>query len=146
MKAPLHLLPAVLTVGLLLAGPGVALAKEAQQTPEEEQAPPELVGFKLGDFYIKNFRPAEGAKTKLTFTLHAAVWSDKADQFEGLLENRTARIRDQVITSARMSEASVYRDPELRLFRRRILIRIRRAMPSLPIEEIYLSDFRYFVE
>jgi hypothetical protein len=34
-----------------------------------------------------------------------------------------------------------YDDPELKKFRRRILLRLRRALPELPIEEIRLSDF-----
>ena len=145
MKSAFNFFVALFGMAILLATPTSAGAQAPDAAPEEE-APPELVGFELGKFYIKNFRPAEGAKTKLTFTLHAAVWDDRAQQFEKLLTTRKARIRDQVITSARMSEASVYRDPDLRLFRRRILIRIRRALPQLPIEDIYLSEFRYLVE
>ena len=37
-------------------------------------------------------------------------------------------------------------DPELKAFRRRILLRLRRMMPELAIDDIYVSDFQLDVE
>lgn len=121
-----------------------AAAKEKPE--EEEEAAPEVVAFDLGAYSVKESRPVEGIKTKLSFTLHASTTSDRAEAFEKLYENGAMRVRDQVIISARLTEPAEFQDPKLDRFRRRVLIRIRRALPTLPIDDVYFSEFHYTVE
>ncbi len=133
-----------LLVTACLASPAVAEEKPAEEPSEE--APPEPVGFDFGAYYLKQSRSLEGAKAKLTFTLHAEVAGENADRFEDLLKDRTQRVRDQVITAARITPPTDFQDPELRLFRRRILVRLSRSLPELAVDDVYFSDFRYLVE
>lgn len=131
-----------------LFAPAAHAADPKPEKPGEadESEPLEPVGFDLGNYYIKSFNEVEGTKTRLSFTLHAAVDGERADAFEKLLATREQRVRDQVIISCRLCEASDFLDPELKMFRRRIQVRLHRAVPELLIDEVYLSDFRYTVE
>lgn len=138
---------------LVLASPSFA-AKEAPapndkkqgESDPEAEVQPVWVGYEIGDFTIKDVRPAEGAKTRLSFTLHAAVIDEELPKFKKLASARTARIRDQVITSIRLSEPTAYQEADLGHLRRRILLRLRRALPELKIEEMLLSEWHYVVE
>lgn len=153
MRRPFRIAAAWAAASTLLLVPADAGAENAPPKPDasdgedgSEDAPPEEVGFELGSFYIKNFRPVEGSKTTLSFVLHAAVAGERADEFERLLKHRTRRVRDQVIVSSRLADPEHFREPDLRSFRRRILVRLRRAAPELQIEEVYFSDFRYTID
>ncbi|MEM1304469.1 MAG: hypothetical protein AAGG46_06215, partial [Planctomycetota bacterium] len=66
--------------------------------------------------------------------------------FERRLERRRMRVRDQVITAMRLADPEEFEDPELRLIRRRLFLRLGRALPDLPIEEVYFSEFRYVID
>jgi hypothetical protein len=55
-------------------------------------------------------------------------------------------VRDQVIMATRLVPVEEYDDAELTKFRRRILLRLRRTMPELMIEDVFVSDFNLVVE
>jgi hypothetical protein len=78
------------------------------------------------------------------------VWAeaDEADvaRFAAQWKSQTHRVRNHVITSARLVHPSEFDDPTLHAFRRRIYLRLRRAVPELPIKEIFITDFSYIVE
>jgi hypothetical protein len=74
------------------------------------------------------------------------VSSDNAPAFKHLIENRRHKVRDQVITIARLSSLADFDQPQLTGFRRRILLRLRRIMPELQIDDLYISDFRLNVQ
>lgn len=122
-----------------------AQAGEVEPGDEAVEEPP-MVGFELGQFYLKDFRAVEGVKTRLRFTVHASVKSEASEAFEKRLERRKMRVRSQVITAMRLADPAEYEDPHLKLIRRRLFLRLRRALPDLQIDEIYFSDFSYFVE
>jgi hypothetical protein len=51
-----------------------------------------------------------------------------------------------VITATRLAPLAVYNEADLASFRRRILVRLRRAMPELVLEDVYISDFTLIVK
>lgn len=135
-----------LVLAAVLLTPCCALGQEPPPDGPGEEIPVEPVGFDLGEYLIKDLRAAESATTRLSFTLHTSVPGNTAEKFGALLAARRQRVRDQVIISARLSEPEDFRDPELKHFRRRISVRLRRTLPELEIDDVFFSDFRYFVE
>lgn len=120
-------------------------APPGDQTPIET-AEPGRHAFELGEFRIKNFRPVEREKVTLEFTVWVEVTAENAAQFEQAWQSRKHRVRGQVITSARLVPSTAFEDPTLNALRRRIYLRLRRAVPELPVEEVFISDFSYIVE
>lgn len=153
----IHMKLTLLSLAVLILAPSVASAQpgtaslkakatEGTAAEGEKEDPPTIFGYEVGNFSIKDIRPAEGAKTRLSFTLHAAVLDDELPRFKKLAAARQARIRDQVITSIRLSEPTDYQEANLGHLRRRILLRLRRALPELKIEEMLVSEWHYVVE
>jgi hypothetical protein len=102
--------------------------------------------FKLGEFEIKVFRPVEREKATLHFIIWVEVEEAEVAGFADQWKPRQHRVRNQVITSARLVHPSEFDDPTLHAFRRRIYLRLRRAVPELPIKEVFITDFSYIVE
>jgi hypothetical protein len=50
-------------------------------------------------------------------------------------------LRDLVITATRLTPLNAFQEPDLATFRRRILMRLRRALPELTVEDLYFSEF-----
>ncbi|QDU54292.1 hypothetical protein [Aeoliella mucimassa] len=132
-----------------LAGAADAKAKAKKGDKEDKEAEPEVPpphAYKLGDFHIKNYRPVEREKVTLSFTVYAEVEDEYNELFEKIWDVRQHRVRNQIITSARLMDPNLFDDPTLHAFRRRIYLRLRRAFPELLIHEIYISDFSYMLE
>jgi hypothetical protein len=121
-------------------------AAEAHGAPPAEEEVIEsdgpIRGISLGDFRIQAYHAVEAKRSTLIFTLHAVVSSENAPEFKQLIENRRHKVRDQVITIARMASLADFDQPKLADFRRRILLRLRRIMPELKIDDLYVSDFQ----
>jgi hypothetical protein len=103
-------------------------------------------GVELGKFSVRMHRAVPSQTNRVCFTLFATVQSAESKHLEQLLENRQNKVRDQVIVATRLVPAEEYDDAELTKFRRRILLRLRRTMPELMIEDVYVSDFNLVVE
>jgi hypothetical protein len=103
-------------------------------------------GVELGEYKIRANYPVEAQKSTVTFVLHATVASERYDEARRLVEAHRNRVRDQVITVTRMTPLALLDEPELTSFRRRILMRLRRALPELPIDDVYVSDFQLTVK
>jgi hypothetical protein len=112
-------------------------------TPAEE---PQRYAYKLGEFRIKNFRPVEREKVTLQFTVYAETEAGDHQRFERVWKQHEHRVRSQIITSARLVPSNEFDDPALHALRRRIYLRLRRALPELPLDEVFVSDFSYIVE
>lgn len=120
---------------LLIADPAVG-AK-----PDDEAAEEVVIdGVLIGDFMFRGIRGAEGVKTRLSFSLYAAVDNAERDQFERVLEQRRHRIREQVITAIRLTKTSDLQEPSLARLKRRILMRLRRTSPGLPIHDLHFRQ------
>ena len=59
--------------------------------------------------------------------------------FEHSYGHRKNKVRDQIVIATRLVPIEDYDDPELKKFRRRILLRLRRSLPELPIDESLLQ-------
>ena len=77
----------------------------------------------------------------MRFILYATVKKEEFKTAQRLVEEHRQKIRDLVITATRLAPLIVFQEPDLAAFRRRILVRLRRAMPELAIDELYVSDF-----
>lgn len=120
--------------------------KVADEKESDEKQKPLYDGILLGEFYLKDFRPISGQKTKFTFTIYAVVETEEKKRLQPIFERRAKRIKDQVITAVRLSEDKDFEDPRLNRMRRRITFRLQRAMPELEFSDVYFTDFRYYVD
>jgi hypothetical protein len=120
--------------------PDTHIAEDAGASPDQPR------GVLLGEFLIKEFHPVEGRKSSLAFTLYATVRNKELAAFKGLLRARQNKIRDQAITAARVVPISDFDDPQLLNLRRRILLRFRRTLPELAIQDIFVTDFNFILE
>jgi hypothetical protein len=117
----------------------------AAETAYAEPSESGIHGASLGDFRIRAYYPVEAKRSTVTFTLFAVVATENVAEFERLLENRRHKARDQVIVATRLVPLADFDDPELKEFRRRILLRLRRMLPELAIDDIYVSNFQFEV-
>jgi hypothetical protein len=103
-------------------------------------------GIELGEYDIRSYYPVEAQKSIIRFVLYAKAAGDHHAQTRQLVTERRHRIRDQVITATRMVGLAEFDAPDLKTFRRRILLRLRRALPELMLEDVYVSDFQLKVQ
>jgi hypothetical protein len=100
----------------------------------------------LGEYRVRANYPVEAQKSTVKFVLFGVVPSEQFDEAQRLMEAHEHRVRDHVITVTRMTPLILFDEPGLASFRRRILLRLRRALPELPIEDVYVSDFQLTVK
>ncbi len=98
-------------------------------------------GIKLGEFKIRMSHTVSSRQDGVSFILYATVKNDDFKASAELFENRKIKIRDQVVIATRLVPIEDYDDPELVKFRRRLVLRLRRTIPELPIDNVYVSDF-----
>jgi hypothetical protein len=120
---------------------GGEVAEKAEPSEVSEESADGTRAVKLGDFTIRVYHTVSSRKDTVSFVLHAVVSKDNFETFERFYSHRQNRVRDQVLVSTRLVPIDDYDDPELKKFRRRILLRLRRTLPELPIDDVYLSDF-----
>jgi hypothetical protein len=115
---------------------------------EEIELSPDIKtrGIELGEYHIRSYQLVEAQKVTVRFVLYASVASERFAETQRLVDNYTHKIRDQVITATRMAPLNVFDEPALESFRRRILVRMRRALPELMIEDIHVSEFQLTVK
>jgi hypothetical protein len=119
------------------------------ETAEDDVSEESKSGYraiKLGEFQIRTSNSVLSRKDNVTFVLHATVKNEEYAKFEHHYRNHKNKVRDHVVTATRLVPVEDYDDPELKKFRRRILLRLRRALPELPIADVYLSDFTLSIE
>lgn len=104
------------------------------------------LGVELGSYEIRAYYPVQAQKSTVRFTLHASVASEHYAETKRYIEDHRHMLRDQVIIATRMAPLAVYDEPGLESFRRRIFLRLRRAMPNLPINGVYVSAFQLTVK
>lgn len=136
-------LTAALCFGLLVALPAAAADPKAA---DDIAPPPPLKAVELGRFSIRDLRPAEGVKLRLAFTLYANVEAESFERTAGLVEKRRHRIRNAVLTAIRTAEQSDFQQPGLERLRRRVFVRLQRVEPQLPVQELLIGEFEYFVD
>jgi flagellar basal body-associated protein FliL len=121
----------------------------AEAEAEEEMDIPADVktrGIDLGEFRIHSHYPVDAQKSTVRFVLYASVASERYAEMKRLIEAHEHRLRDQIITATRMTPLAVFDEPGLENFRRRMLLRLRRALPELAIDDVYVSEFQLTVK
>jgi len=103
-------------------------------------------GIELGEFKIRSDYPAEAQKSTVRFVLFAAIKPEQIGEMQRLVEQHQIKLRDEIITATRLTPLGVFEEPNLTTFRRRIMIRLRRTLPELAVEELYVSDFGLMVK
>ncbi len=103
-------------------------------------------GIDLGEFRIRAHYPVDAQKSTVQFKLHASVASAQYADLQHIADEHKHLIRDQVIVATRLAPLAVYDDPDLKAFRRRILVRLRRALPELEIDGLHVSEFQLIVK
>lgn len=128
-----------------LALPARCQAEAHGEAAEAEHVAIEPGGFKLGEFSVLNVHHAEGLKSKVLFTLYVEIEEGAEHEFEAAWAHCQRRFEDQVLTTVRMCELTEFQEADLHRFRRRLIVRLRRTLPELPLSELYITDFRHFV-
>jgi hypothetical protein len=113
---------------------------------EKAKSPPKIEGIELGKFSVRAHRAVPAQMNRISFTLYARVSAEEAKHFEQQLEHRENKVREQVIVATRLVPVEEFDDAEFTKFRRRILLRLRRSLPELTIDDVYVSDFELVVE
>jgi len=103
-------------------------------------------GVNLGHFSVRSYYPVDAQKTTVAFELHVTVANEDYATTQRLVKNHEHKLRDQVITATRMSPLANFDEPGLENFRRRIYVRLRRALPELAIAKVYVSEFQLTVK
>jgi hypothetical protein len=103
-------------------------------------------GIDLGEYRVRAYYPVDAQKSTVRFMLHVAVASEHHAQMQRFVEAHKNKLRDQVITATRMSPLAIFDEPNLESFRRRVYLRLRRALPELAINDVYVSEFQLTVK
>ena len=154
-RAPL----AALALALAFCGPSSAPARASgghgEHAPAKADADADEVSdesadgtraIKIGEFSIRVFHTVSTRKDNVSFIVHAVVSKDDFEAFARSYGHRKNKVRDQIVVATRLVPIDDYDDPELKKFRRRILLRLHRTLPELPIDDVYLSDFSLMSE
>jgi hypothetical protein len=103
-------------------------------------------GIELGEYRVRTYYPVDAQKSTVQFALHVAVASEKYAEMQRIVDNHKHKLRDQVITATRLAPLVMFDEPGLRSFRRRVYMRVRRALPELAMDDVYVSDFQLTVK
>jgi hypothetical protein len=134
-----------LTVRVASGGHGHDEPAASETTAHADSAVDEtgkaIHGVALGDYRIRSYYQVDAQKSTVRFSLFATVKDEHFVAMKGLVEEHRQKVRDQVIMATRLAPLSVFQEPDLATFRRRILVRLRRVIPELTIEDLYVSEF-----
>jgi hypothetical protein len=124
----------------------VCAGNAAHETPSSEpdsvpESKRETHGISIGEFRIRSYYPVDAQKSIVRFALYATVKDEHYKTATRLIEEHREKLRDQIITATRLAPLTVFQEPDLASFRRRILVRLRRALPELTVEDLYVSEF-----
>lgn len=139
-----------LAAALSIADVCLASAHGASPEPAEASAPtpPDANsnGIYLGEFDIRSHYPIKAQKSNVEFVLYASASEDDRERARHVTSERQHKIRDQVIVTTRLVPLAEFDEPDLKRFRRRILLRLRRTLPELVIDDVYVSEFQIKVQ
>lgn len=135
----------------LLASLGLALslllgcgASEADlmtaDNGEKQQLP--LREITIGDYSFRAYDPAANTQTRFDFSLAGLVDPKSLTGLENELKKKEFRVRDRVMIVSRESTIEELEDPDLVMFRRRLLMELNRLIDDGQMTEIYVSNFR----
>lgn len=122
-------------------------AHAAGEKPESMQlldglrrTPEESIEVELGTFTISR-RVSMGETLRVRFQLTALVDLKQEAEFAEALELRRQAMRDRVLELAHKLDLEHFDDPTLRALKSDLLVEIQRAVRSLAIHEVLVSDY-----
>jgi hypothetical protein len=119
---------------------------EEDATHEDGASSAATRGVALGEYQIRSYYPVDAQKSTVHFVLFASVPSERFAATQHFADEHEHKIRDQVIIATRMTPLAEYDQADLASFRRRIFMRLRRALPELAIDDVYVTDFTLIVK
>ena len=117
----------------------------AEEVAVDDAAGPKNA-IELGEYKIRSYYPVQARKSIVRFVLYATTEEGHFAETKRLAQSRRHKVRDQVITATRMVPLAHFDEPDLKSFRRRVLLRLRRTLPELTIKDVYISDFELKVQ
>ena len=111
-----------------------------EEEAEEEKARPTI---DLGAFRMRENRPAANETAKVTFSLHLALPADTPEPIVEGLAKWKHRLRDQVIVALRKTETKDFLEPDLRVLRRNITIRVNRLLDTRLVDEVMFTEYAF---
>jgi hypothetical protein len=103
-------------------------------------------GIELGEFRVRAYYPVQAQKSIVRFVLFATVAGERFSATKQLVEARRHKIRDEVITATRLVPLVDLDQADLINLRRRILLRLRRTLPELKVDDVFVSNFELKVQ
>lgn len=125
---------------LLLAGCSSSDTDATSQNQEKPALPPQEI--EIGDYAFRAYDPAANTQTRFDFSLAGLVEPDHLAGLQIELEKKKIRIRDRVMIVSRESTIEELEDPDLVMFRRRLLRDLNRLIEDGQLSDIYVSHFR----
>jgi len=125
---------------ILLAGCNSAEVDPTAQSEEKPALPPQEIA--IGDYAFRAYDPAANTQTRFDFSLAGLVEPDNLEGLQVELEKKKIRIRDRVMIVSRESTIEELEDPDLVMFRRRLLKEMNRLIEDGQLSDIYVSHFR----
>jgi hypothetical protein len=122
------------------AKPAAAEASGHGESAEAESGKT-IHGVSLGDYRIRSHYHVDAQKSVVRFSLFAKIKNEHFSEANLTIEEHRQKLRDLVIMATRLAPLAVFQEPDLASFRRRILVRLRRAIPELTIEDLYVTEF-----
>lgn len=116
-------------------GPGPAIVEE-----ELPALPPNMVEVKLGSYICTNNR--EGRDTHVTFDLVAVVQPDQEFELKEINKQKTARIREQVISVIRSANLEDLEDASLRRLKQQMVESLNKTIERKAIMEVIMGEFQ----
>lgn len=130
---------AVVTLAMSASASGGGSAPPAEKGPA-------IKAVSLGQYLISDLRAVEGAKLRVSFELYLDADDEHSHELRALVSSYKHRIRSEVITAIRTCEQTDFEEPDLARMRSRVIARLKRALPELPIDKLYVGAFQYFNE
>lgn len=125
---------------------GAPSHEEAEPADETDFTGLKARGIDLGEYRVRAHYPVDAQKSTVRFVLHVSVASEHHADMQQLVQDHKHKLRDQVITATRMTPLALFDEPDLKSFRRRVFLRLRRALPELAIDDVYISEFQLTVK
>ncbi len=125
---------------------GCAEEEVVKKEEAEEPAVTYPMGVELGDFYIQQSLSGQDKKSTIAFQVYLSTTKEKHKNLIAYVTHQRNNIRDQILVSTRSLSPKQLGQQDLSYLRRRILVRLNRIIPQLPLENVYITNYEYKVE
>src|SRR4029077_12630175 len=104
------------------AEPAAAEASGHDESAVEAESGKAIHGVALGEYRIRSYYQVDAQKSTVRFSLFATVKDEHFREVKDLVEEHRQKLRDQVIMATRLAPLTVFQEPDLAAFRRRVFV------------------------